>query len=205
MEIPLNKDVFCGENLCGRSTRLLINPIDEQVTHLVVAGKDFPNTERMVPVQDIVETTNDWIRLRLDQAEFEKLEMFIETNYIDSGRFDYIMPFDEPYMFLPYSTYEIAPIPIERKHIPAGEVAIHRGTVVYATDGKIGKVDEFLINPTNDDISHLILREGHLWEPKDVVIPVEDIDKITDNGVYLKRDKKYVGSLSAIPIKRKWR
>jgi uncharacterized protein YrrD len=204
VEIPLNKDVICNDVICGRSTRLIINPVNDQVTHLVVAEKDFPNPERMVPVAEIAETSHEWIKLRVDQAEFLRMEPFIETDFIEAGKINFVLPLNEPYMYWPYSIYEDVPVPLEHKHLPVGEVAIHRGTPVIATDGKIGKVDEFLVYPTNDNISHLILREGHLWGQKDVMIPVDAIEKITEDGVFLKKSKQFVESLPAIPVKRSW-
>jgi sporulation protein YlmC with PRC-barrel domain len=205
MEIPMNVDVICGTETCGSTTQLVINPINEKVTHLVVAGKDFPNIERMVPIKFIAETSSNWIKLNCTPTKLSAMEPFTETDFIDSGKVEIVLPFDEPYIFWPYGIYENVPMPLEKKHLPAGEVAIHRGSPVHAKDGKIGKVDEFLIDPKRDFITHLVLREGHLWGQKDVVISVEEIDRITDNGVYLKLDKKAVEALPAIAVKRKWK
>ena len=96
-------------------------------------------------------------------------------------------------------------MPLEHERIPTGEVVIRRGTAVRATDGQVGKVDEFLVDPENDAITHLVLREGHLWGEKDVTIPVSEIDKITENSVYLKLDKQDIESLPTVPVKRRWK
>jgi sporulation protein YlmC with PRC-barrel domain len=74
---------------------------------------------------------------------------------------------------------------------------------VEATDGHAGRVDEFLVDPANGHITHLVLREGHLWGQKDVTIPVAQIDRIEDGAVYLKLDKESIGALPAIPIRRR--
>jgi hypothetical protein len=63
-------------------------------------------------------------------------------------------------------------------------------------------VDEFLINPDNDRITHLIMREGHLWGQKDVTIPVSPIDHYKDGTVYLKLRKKAIEKLPTIPVER---
>jgi len=63
-------------------------------------------------------------------------------------------------------------------------------------------VDEFLINPINDTISHLVLREGHLWGQKNITIPLSQIDRIDENTVWLKLDKQSIEALPAIPIHR---
>jgi sporulation protein YlmC with PRC-barrel domain len=117
---------------------------------------------------------------------------------------DLVLPYDDPYLVWPYGMYQEMPMPLEHKHIPAGEVAIHRGTPVMATDGQVGKVDEFVVNPENDTITHLVLREGHLWGKKDITIPLSEIDKIADDAVYLKLDKKALAGLPTISINRKW-
>ena len=106
------------------------------------------------------------------------------------------------YMQWPYYVPEAAVIRREKEHIPAGELAIRRGVGVEAADGHVGRVDEFLINPKNDLITHLVLREGHLWGQKDVTIPVGQIDHYKDNTVYLKLDKHAIEALPAISIRR---
>ena len=63
-------------------------------------------------------------------------------------------------------------------------------------------MDEFLIDPESDTITHLVLREGHLWGQKDVSIPVSQIDHYKDYTVYLKLDKHAMETLPAIPVRR---
>jgi sporulation protein YlmC with PRC-barrel domain len=93
-------------------------------------------------------------------------------------------------------------IPVEHEHMPAGELAVRRGTQVEAADGHVGRVDEFLVDPKDEHITHLIMREGHLWGQKDVSIPLSAIKRIGENTVYLKLSKDEVGALPAIPIRR---
>jgi hypothetical protein len=51
----------------------------------------------------------------------------------------------------------------------------------------------------------LVLREGHLWGKKDVTIPVSEIDRITDDAVYLKLRKKVIATLPTVPVRRNWK
>ena len=205
MDIPINVDVMCAGKLCGRSTSLVINPVNEQITHVVVSEKAFPNIERLVPVNKILASTPDSIQLRCSQDDLSGMQAFQETDFIDEGQMESALPFEVPYQVWPYSMYDAMPIPLEHERIPAGEIAIHRGTPVKAIDGRVGKVDEFLVDPENDNISHLVLREGHLWGKRDVTIPVSEIDKIADEAVYLKLDKETIETLPTIPIRRKWK
>ena len=56
MDIPIDVDVKCAGKLCGRSKYLVINPVKEQVTHLVVTEKDFPYIERLVSIDEVIES-----------------------------------------------------------------------------------------------------------------------------------------------------
>lgn len=205
MDIPINVDVFCGGELCGRSKYLVINPVSERITHIVVAEKAFPNIERLVPVKEIRTSTPASIELRCSTTELSAMEPFAETDFIESGDLETELPYEAPYLVWPYVAFEKMPMPLERNNVPQGEIVIRRGTPVRATDGRIGKVDEFLVDPENDNITHLVLREGHLWGEKDVNIPVSEISKIDDEAVYLKLDKDAIAELPAIPVARRWK
>lgn len=205
MDIPINVDVLCAGKACGRSTCLIINPVNERVTHLVVAEKAFPSIEHLVPVDKILASSPSSIQLRCSQNDLSDMDTFEETDFIEAGQLEASFPYSVPYEVWPYAMYEAMPIPFEHEHIPAGEVVIRRGTPVKAMDGEVGKVDEFLVDPENNNISHLILREGHLWGKKDVTIPVSEIDKIAEDGVYLKLDKKTIETLPTVPVRRKWK
>lgn len=205
MDIPINVDVLCAGELCGRSTCLIINPVNARITHLVVIENDFPYIERLVPVKTILDSSANSIQLRCNKAKLTEMEPFKEADFISAGRLESTLPYGVPYLIWPYSMYEGMPLMLEHEHIPAGEVVIRRGTPVKASDGQVGKVDEFLVDPSHDNITHLVLREGHLWGKKDVTIPVSEIDRISNDAVYLKLGKKVIASLPAVPIRRTWR
>ncbi len=69
--------------------------------------------------------------------------------------------------------------------------------------GRVGRLDELLVKPTSARITHLVVREGHLWGQKDVTIPIEQIDRIEEDGVYLKLDKHGVVALPTTPARRR--
>jgi len=205
MDIPINVDVLCAGKLCGHSTYLVINPVNERITHLVVTENTFPNIERLVPVDKILASSPNSIQLRCNKTDLSKMDTFEETDFIEAGKLENSLPYNAPYEVWPYAMYDAVPMPLEHERIPAGEVAIHRGTPVKARDGQVGKVDEFLVDPESDVITHLILREGHLWGKKDVTIPVSEIDKIAEEAVYLKLDKEAIEALPTVPVRRKWK
>ena len=199
MDIPINAYVRCTDVLFGRSTCLIINPRTEQVTHLVVEETQFPHSQRLVPIDQVVEATPHLIQLSCTSRELEGMESFVETEFVETPIPDFMGGY---YMAWPYVMPEPMLTPIEHEQIPPGELTIRRGARVEATDGHVGRVDEFLVDPANGHITHLVLREGHLWGQKDVTIPVSQIDRIEENTVYLKLDRRSIGALPAIPIRR---
>jgi sporulation protein YlmC with PRC-barrel domain len=210
MEIPLQAQVECTDGICGRSMYVLINPVVEKVTHLVVR-EDSSYREYIVPVEVVSETIADTIRLRCSKAELKKMDPFIKTTVIEekmSGRnyrFGGMMYGMGSFYYMPYVTPDMmVKVPLEVQQIPPGELAVRRGTQVEATDGPIGHVDEFVVNPENGRITHLVMQEGHLWGQKDVIIPLSAIGDAGEDTVVLKLNKHEVESLPTFPLKRLW-
>jgi hypothetical protein len=198
MDIPINAKVICSDGPCGNSTHILIMPTTEKITHLVVSNGLFPETEFLVSIDHLEKSTPELIRLNCTREELSKMPVFDQMEFI---------PFEVSglalgsFMQWPYYVPEATFVRKEKEHIPSNELVIKRGAGVEATDGYAGRVDEFLINPDDDLITHLVLREGHLWGKKVVCIPVGQIDHYQNNTVYLKLDKQAIEALPAIPIR----
>ena len=201
------------DGVCGHSLFILINPVIDKVTHLVVKANTAPHTEYIVPIDFVTETSADKISLRCKKAEMEMFEPFIKTTYIEEkvpdldfgqngtvGIGSYYMPYVTPEKTM----FEF----VKYQQIPSGELAVRRGTHVEATDGYVGNVDEFVVNPTNNLITHLVMREGHLWGKKDVIIPLSAMDKnrhmTNKDSLFLKLNKLEVESLPTFPLHRLW-
>ena len=208
MEIPVQTQVECKDGLCGHSVYVLINPVTDQVTHLVVK-EEADEKEYIVPVEFVTETIANTIRLNCSKAKLKKMRRFIKTTYIEemvpyislgAGMYDM-----GAYYYTPYVTPDLTvQVPVEHQQIPPGELALHRGTRVEATDGHVGHVDEFVVNPKNGHITHLVMREGHLWGKKDVIIPLSAMGDTHNDTVFLKIDKKQIESLPTFPLHRRW-
>jgi sporulation protein YlmC with PRC-barrel domain len=198
MDIPLNAKVTCTDGASGQSHYLVLNPTNQEVTHIVV-GDDVSASDReyLVPIDRIVESTPESIHLNCSREVLSNMPIFKQEEFIvsDSNGMDGSFT-----MLWPYATPEANYITFENEHVAANELTIRRGSSVEATDGRVGRVDEFLINPIDNTITHIVLREGHLWGQKNITIPLSQIDRIEEDTVWLKLDKQSIASLPAIPI-----
>ena len=201
MEIPLNVDVHCTDGRCGRSTYIVLNPTTETVTHLVVKERVSPQIERLVPVGWIKETTPDLILLARTKAEVAARDPFNQTDFIQREVPHYAT---DPKLTLlwPFRVPAKKVVSEEYHRVPLGELAVRRGARVRASDGRIGQVDEFLVDPESGHITHLVLREGLPWDQRHVDIPVSEIDRIEEEVVHLKLDKQSIKALPFIPLRK---
>lgn len=210
MEIPLQAKVECTDGICGYSAYVLINPVIDQVTHLVVKADSSPNTEILVPVDLVKETLENTIRLGCSKAELEKMTPFVQTEFVEEKVLDYAgyrggITGIGSYFYMPYVTSEISvPVTVKNQQIPPGELAVHRGTRIEASDGYVGLVDEFVVNPDNGHITHLVMRQGHLWGQKDVIIPISAMEDTDDDTLFLNIDKHQIEALPTFPVRRRW-
>jgi hypothetical protein len=194
MDLPLNAKVYCADGLCGQSKELVLDRNTEEVTHLVLKRNHFSQDEVLVPVELVAETTPHLIRLRCTKDKLAELEPFLKNEVIEETIPHYV---PDPYL-MPVEVPETKWVTMKREVVPPGEVAVRRGARVEATDGRVGRLDEFLVDPATERATHLVLREGHLWGQRDVTIPVSEIDRLEENTVYLKLDKRQIEALQSI-------
>jgi sporulation protein YlmC with PRC-barrel domain len=191
MDIPIKAQVECLDGVCGRSTAVVINPTTRFVTHVVVEEKDDPHAQYLVPLEEIKLGMPHLIRLRCTKHELQKMPRFVRIDYERRSA---------PYTLYPSGDYLIGPtvimedslVPIPHPQVPEGELVVRPGAQVKASDGYIGQVDEFLIDPTTEQIDYLVLRERHLWHRAELSVPAAQIERIADNTVYLKSDRRTI-------------
>ncbi len=195
MDIPLSAEVQCTDGYAGHLTHVVLNPINRQITHIVIRPDALLSiVDHLVPVNLIADSQPNRVRLHCTLQELAGMPEFTQVEFLpyEGGPRVLSWPFAEP----------MEPIPLTYKRIPPGELAIRRGDQVQATDGHIGRVDEFLVDGASGAITHLIMREGHLLGQRDVTIPVSSINRIEPGAVYLTLNKQGVEALPAVPVRR---
>ena len=178
----------CTDGFCGEVNRMIVDPATETVTHLVIEPKHRREPARLVPL-NLVDATVGELRLRCTLAEFGRLEAAEETELVDGG----YGGMGVGGMSTPMGISNPVPTVLE-DIVPSGETDVVRGEAVHALDGEIGQVEGIMIDPGGHRVTHVLLREGHLWGRKEVAIPVSAVTKI-ENGIWLNLTKKQVEDL----------
>jgi sporulation protein YlmC with PRC-barrel domain len=200
-QFRIGADASCTDGPCGDVIRVVVNPVAEVVTDLVVEPKHREGLGRLVPLDLVdVDAASGDVTLRCSLAEFEKLEAAEETHFLPGGGI-YTGYATGQVFSLPY--YGLGPgnitPPVITDALPLGEVAVRRGEQVLATDGGIGRVQGLVIDRATHHVTHFLLQEGHLWGRKDVAIPIGAVSGI-EGGIRLTLTKQEVQDLPAVDV-----
>ncbi|HEY7260622.1 MAG TPA: hypothetical protein VH589_03955 [Trebonia sp.] len=207
-EFSLGAEARCTDGSCGVVARTILDPGAGTVTHLVIEPRHRKDTGRLVPV-DLVDVNGGEVTLRCTLAQFEDLNPADEIDVDDqamavpgytaggvaasTGALG--MPGGMGMGGPDIGTGLAAEMPIVVSHtVPAGETEVGRHERVHAIDGEIGQVAGFVVNRDDHAITHVLLKEGHLWGRKEVAIPVSAIVSVAD-GIQLNMTKKQVEDL----------
>ena len=80
MQPKLKSKVRCSDREVGEVTRVIMDPLSLDVSHIVVGGNGVP--ERQVPAGAIQAVTGDSVQLGVPSGEFNKFPPFNRTEYI---------------------------------------------------------------------------------------------------------------------------
>jgi sporulation protein YlmC with PRC-barrel domain len=179
------------------------------LTHFVVKGKkitDMPDRpDRLVPVEKIISADGGVIRLDCTIEEVAAMRPFTAIHIVQKGIPDYAdsvmsggMQVSEP---LPPTPKDSWTVKHEDAYVPAGEVALSQDMVVKTKEGKVGQVDGLVVDPEGGEITHLLMRKGHLWGARDVTVPVSAIEKTDEENIYLNIDKAAIKQLPSVKLR----
>lgn len=188
-EFTIGSQARCSDGPGGKLIRIVIDPEARTVTHLAVEPKHHSAPARLVPM-NLVDAAGAEIRLRCTAAEFGQLDAAEEVQMVDD-----IAPGDLGPADLASPLAEAQPMEVTVEDVvPPGETELRRGDYVQAVDGDIGQVQGVIIDRGDHRVTHVLLREGHLWGRKEVAIPASAVTDVTD-GIVLNLTKKQVGDL----------
>jgi len=189
----IGANVSCTDGACGEVTGLIVEPAADTLTHLVVEPKHRHGRGRLIPV-GLVDTSTGQIRLRCTKAEFEQLDPAEETRQLpDEYPTTTFLGGYDPALSVGGRQY------VTEDAVPLGEAEVRPGEHVHATDGHIGQVQGFVVDPASHHVTHVLLQEGHMWGRKAVAIPIGAVS-LVDDGIRLSLTKQEVQDLPPVDI-----
>lgn len=225
----IGSEVVCSDGACGQLRRVVVNPVARALTHLVVEPKSYEATGRLVPIDLVDSAGEEIrLRCSTSEfgALEEAEESHLIPGAAGQWGYGQGQMLSLPYFPLGMGVggmgiggmggmgmggmgmgmgglgmrgMGIGPRVTTEDNVPEGEVEVRRGEAVHATDGTVGRIHGFVIDPTDHHITHVLLDEGHLWGKKQVAIPISAV-KDVDDGVRLSLTKEDVGELPPVDL-----
>jgi hypothetical protein len=205
----LGAKVRCSDGFCGEVTRTVLDPVGRTLTHLVIQPRHRGALGRLVPIE-LADTTAGEVRLRCTLTEFERLDPAEEVDLVEDdgygggyGSAASVQGYGNvggmgvggsaSGMGIGMGLGHRTPLVVSHS-VPLGEAEVSRHEHVHALDGEIGQVEGFAVDPADHRVTHVLLREGHMWGRKEVAIPISAVTTV-DEGIRLNITKKQVGDL----------
>jgi hypothetical protein len=212
LEYVIGSRVRCAGDECGELDFVVVDPVADKLTHLVVRPDEDGAPSRLVPVH-IAVPGPDGIDLNCTRARFEEFEPAERTRFLPGaedaqvlGHGDRVLewPFYglalSPALVGPAEGVDPEPTTVTVERIPVGEVSVRRGERVHATDGQIGRVRGLVVATPDSAVSHVLLDEGHLWGRKRVAIPIRAVTGIDEGGVAVDLTKDQIKDLPPVDV-----
>jgi uncharacterized protein YrrD len=217
MQLREGASVFTSDGHdVGEIDRVVINPVNKEVTHVVVRKGFLITTDKVVPISLIGPATEERVTLRGDKEELEALPDFEERHYVlvtsaEAQRDEEPEEASPLYWYPPvgstwwgtggalgYYGYAMSPYVVKtEKHIPEGEVALKEGAKVLSVDGDhVGHVEAILTDVETDRVTHLLISKG-LFLKKTKLIPTTWISTVLEDEIHLLVSSDLLGGLPA--------
>jgi sporulation protein YlmC with PRC-barrel domain len=203
--LVIGSEAVGSDGYRGEVLAVVVDPAARTVTHLVVEPRGRVGLARLVPLElaelaDLTDAGSGPIPLRCTETEFMSLEPAEETLA------EFVPGYPDPVQLLPPGWRDtggptadggtILRIPEKETVdiVPPGEVEERRGDHVHASDGDVGHLRGLRIDPGSRRVTHVLVREGHVWGHQDVDIPAEMVAGFGD-GIRLSVTRQQVRDL----------
>jgi uncharacterized protein YrrD len=200
-----------GQRL-GRIHRVVVNPENDRVTHLVVEKGHLFKKDKVIPVSEIASTTEDTVTLQKGAIDPDNYPNFEEDAFIPVGRFEdfreheaeearrliwYHTGISTPWWVNGLEERTAKPLFVRkgRRSIPEGTIPLEEGAEVLDAGGApVGKVVKVYAEPEEHRVTHIVVAHGIL-NREEKLIPTAWVKHVFEDSVRLTVDKDFVANL----------
>jgi uncharacterized protein YrrD len=201
MELKEGTSVYTrdGEEV-GRIKRFVIDPANNQVTHVVVQKGWLLREDKVVPIAMIDAANEERVELKEQVKDYDELPPFEETHYINSvdvGNYEqrtagayvpaaYWYP---PMGYLAHPTYGpnvyTWPPAEVRQNIPENTIPLTEGANVMSVDEKhVGDLERLFVDSDTNSVTHFVISQGLLLKDRKLV-PAGWVSTVEEDKVHL--------------------
>jgi hypothetical protein len=210
----LGAGVRCTDGHCGTIKSLVVSPVEDAVTHLLVEPAHRQWLVKLVPLRLVEAATagssEGEVRIRCTVAEFGQLDP-AEATYLLPGDTEDEIYGAGPVALWPYYTplgvmggpglpdeprEETRAVTVDTvpDQLP-GEDEVSAGERVHAKDGDIGHIQAIAVEPGTGRVTGVLLRERHLLGHRTVIIPRSAVAEVGPDGFDLHLTTEQVRNL----------
>lgn len=195
LELRIGAPVEATDGTFGHVRQVILSPQERRVVALVVRRGWLPPHDIVVPAEQVVDATEEQVRVRLSRAELEAQPAFDPAHYVELTTHRQGYAVGEALAAIHggvgdadaralVATHLGADARVAHQGRLAGEpIALRRGQPVWSEDGRVGRVDLLLLDPQGR-VRHFVIRKGQFLG-RDVIVPVDWVHRIDDRGVWL--------------------
>lgn len=82
MQPKLKSKVRCTDREVGEVTRVIVDPLSKEISHIVVGGNGAGRLERQIPTDQLQKVTDDLVDLGVASSELERFPVFNREGYV---------------------------------------------------------------------------------------------------------------------------
>jgi uncharacterized protein YrrD len=210
MRLTQGADVYSSQgSQLGTLNRVILDPNTREVTHIVIERRFLSTEHKLVDMDKVNTAIEDRITLLPPEERFDEFTDFEEAQYVNLDATEYPEGNVNSSFWVPpmnYAWWRVTPhishpgAPVykvdTRDTLPEGTVALMKGAKVLSREEKhVGDIEELIVEPEDDRVTHFVIREGLLFKERKLV-PVTWIAKIEEKEIHLSVNS---GTLERLP------
>lgn len=191
MNLEIGAAVMGPEGKLGTLTQIVIEPLEERITHVVVERAGLHPCEKLVPVEALTRSEAGRVWTRLSPQELERLpdarkvvgtcsppESPTEVPMVEPHPVGLLWPSNVLGWYLP-SRPDLSAPRLE-ENLPPGTHGLKPGTEVQCRDGKrVGRLDEIRYDRDSGRATSMIIRKGFFFA-RELEAPIDWVEAIDD-------------------------